>query len=39
MGGSVRVESELGQGTTFIMALKTKCLVVPTQDQFLSSIG
>jgi len=27
MGGSVRVESELGEGTTFIMQLKTKCRV------------
>ena len=26
MGGSVRVESELGVGTTFIMQLSTKCL-------------
>lgn len=25
MGGSVRVESELGKGTTFIMQLQTKC--------------
>ena len=25
MGGSVKVESELGKGTTFIMALQTKC--------------
>ena len=27
MGGSVKVESELGKGTTFIMALQTKCRV------------
>ena len=25
MGGSVHVESELGEGTTFIVQLKTKC--------------
>jgi Histidine kinase-, DNA gyrase B-, and HSP90-like ATPase len=28
MGGSVSVESEVGQGTTFIMSLKTKCHVI-----------
>jgi signal transduction histidine kinase len=33
MGGAVRVESELGQGTTFIMTLKTKCLVIPMKNQ------
>lgn len=33
MGGAVRVESELGEGTTFIMTLKTKCLVIPTKQQ------
>lgn len=33
MGGAVRVESELGQGTTFIMSLKTKCLVIPIKQQ------
>lgn len=27
MGGSVSVESELGQGTTFIVSLKTKCKI------------
>lgn len=27
MGGSVSVESELGQGTSFIMSLKTKCRI------------
>jgi hypothetical protein len=32
MGGAVRVESELGQGTTFIMSLKTKCLVIPMKN-------
>jgi chemotaxis protein histidine kinase CheA len=32
MGGAVRVESELGQGTTFIMSLKTKCLVIPIKQ-------
>jgi signal transduction histidine kinase len=26
MGGSVRVESQLGEGTTFIVRLKTKCV-------------
>ncbi len=33
MGGAVRVESEVGQGTTFIMTLKTKCLLIPTTVQ------
>lgn len=28
MGGSVKVESELDKGTTFIMSLKTKCNIV-----------
>ena len=27
MGGSVKVESELGEGTSFIISLKTKCQV------------
>ena len=29
MGGSVNVESEINEGTTFIVALKTKCNFVP----------
>ena len=27
MGGSVRVESEVGKGSSFIINLKTKCIV------------
>ena len=29
MGGSVKVESEKGKGTTFIVTLKTKCIMMP----------
>jgi hypothetical protein len=29
MGGSVKVESTLGEGTTFIVKLKTKCNYIP----------
>lgn len=31
MGGAVSVESDLGQGTTFVMSLKTKCKL-PSQE-------
>ena len=31
MGGSVEVKSELGVGTSFIINLKTKCLVKQTE--------
>lgn len=31
MGGSVKAESELGQGTSFIITMKTKCKVANTK--------
>ena len=44
MGGSVKVESEIDKGTTFIMSLHTKCNCVPIsnamdwlRDMFLSN--
>ena len=44
MGGSVSVESELGQGTTFIVSLKTKCKLPPQPQpqhgcSHISSVG
>ncbi len=32
MGGSVRVESEVNKGTTFIMSLNTKCNIKPHES-------
>ena len=32
MGGSVQVESTVGEGTTFIVKLKTKCKSVPNEE-------
>ena len=39
MGGSVSVESELGQGTTFIVSLKTKCKLPQHGGLHISSVG
>jgi hypothetical protein len=37
MGGSVRVESEINVGTSFIFTLKTKCLMAVQKDQIWQS--
>ena len=41
MGGSVKVESKLGVGTSFVFNIKTNCIVMPIKikQDFLNLIN